>query len=193
MKQEKELRVATFFADGLEECEALIVCDVLYRAGMQVERIAVGDNLAITSSHGVVLVCDKSVDDEDFSFEDYDLLFLPGGIPGTPNLQNCKKLCDALVAAPAKGQELAAICAAPTVFGELGLLKGKNATCNPGFQDKLVQQGAQLIDKPVVRDGVIATSQAVGTAFDLALELVEHFLGHEKAQALKEDIVYQTK
>lgn len=190
-KAATDKRVAVFFADGLEECEALILVDLLYRAGVPCDKVSVTGNLAVTSSHEVVLVCDRAIDDEDFSFDAYDMLVLPGGMPGTKNLAACEPLCAAVSDFAASGREVAAICAAPSILADLGLLEGKTATSNPGFHQVLVEKGAVLSHAPVARDGNITTSQGLGTAIELGLELVRIILGDEAVESVKEKIVYQ--
>lgn len=189
-RQATERRVAVFVAPGLEEIEGLTVVDVLYRAGVPCDTVSVTSGREVTSSHEVTIVCDRSIADEGFSFDDYDMLVLPGGIPGTPNLRACEPLCDELVRRAEKGMPLAAICAAPSILAELGLLAGRRATSNPGFQHVLAEQGAQLLaDEPVVVDGNLITSQGAGTAMLFALEIVRHYLGDEAVERVRAGVV----
>ena len=189
-KQATEKRVAVFVAPGLEEIEGLTVVDVLYRAGVPCDTVAVTPERQVTSSHEVTIVCDRSIADEGFSFDDYDMLVLPGGIPGTPNLRACEPLCSALVEFSRSGRALAAICAAPSVLAELGLLEGRRATANPGFQHVLAERGALLVpDEPVVVDGGVITSQGAGTAMLFGLEIVRHFLGDEAVERVRDGVV----
>ena len=109
------VRVAAFFAEGLEECEALVPVDVLFRANIACDKVSISDNLAVTSSHGVTVVCDRTIFDDDFSFDDYDMLFLPGGMPGTKNLRACKPLCDAVSRFVREGRDVATLCSDPVV------------------------------------------------------------------------------
>jgi 4-methyl-5(b-hydroxyethyl)-thiazole monophosphate biosynthesis len=183
-------RVAVFFAEGLEECEALVLVDLLFRAGVPCDKVAVGDNLAVTSSHDVTLVCDRTLADEGFSFDDYDMLVLPGGMPGTKNLRACEPLCDAVSRFVRAGRPVAAICAAPSILAELGLLEGRRATANPNFQHVLAEHGATVEQGSVVTDGNVMTSKGLGTALELGLELVRHFLGDAAVEDLKEKVVY---
>lgn len=185
-----ERRVAVFFANGLEECEALVLTDLLFRAGIPCDKVSITDNLAVTSSHEVTLVCDRTMADEDFSFDDYDMLVLPGGMPGTKNLRACEPLCEAVGDFVRSGREVAAICAAPSILAELGLLEGRRATSNPNFQHVLAEHGATVLQDPVVRDGNIATSKGLGTAVELGLELVRTILGPEAVEHVKQKIVY---
>lgn len=189
-RQATERRVAVFVAPGLEEIEGLTVVDVLYRAGVPCDTVSVTSGREVTSSHEVTIVCDRSIADEGFSFDDYDMLVLPGGIPGTPNLRACVPLCSALVEFSRSGRALAAICAAPSVLAELGLLEGRRATANPGFQHVLAERGALLVpDEPVVADGGVITSQGAGTAMLFGLEIVRHFLGDEAVERVRDGVV----
>ena len=189
-KQATDRRVAVFIAPGLEEIEGLTVVDLLFRAGIPCDTVAITPDRTVTSSHEVTIVCRRSIADEGFAFDDYDMLVLPGGIPGTPNLRACEPLCAEVVARAEAGRPLAAICAAPSIFAELGLLRGRRATSNPGFQHVLAEQGAELLaDEPVVVDGNLITSQGAGTAMLFALEIVRHYLGDEAVERVRAGVV----
>ena len=189
-QQASEKRVAVFVAPGLEEIEGLTVVDLLFRAGIPCDTVAITPERTVTSSHEVTIVCKRSLFDEGFSFDDYDMLVLPGGIPGTPNLRACAPLCEELAARASAGRPLAAICAAPSILAELGLLEGRRATSNPGFQHVLAEHGAVLLaDEPVVVDANLITSQGAGTAMLFALEIVRHYLGDEAVGRVREGVV----
>lgn len=189
-KQETDRRVAVFVAPGLEEIEGLTVVDLLFRAGIPCDTVAITPERTVTSSHEVTIVCKRSIADEGFSFDDYDMLVLPGGIPGTPNLRACAPLCDELARRAEAGRPLAAICAAPSILAELGLLEGRRATSNPGFQHVLSEHGAALRpDEPVVVDDNLITSQGAGTAMRFALEIVRHYLGDEAVERVSAGVV----
>ena len=189
-KQATDSRVAVFIAPGLEEIEGLTVVDLLYRAGIPCDTVAITPEHEVTSSHEVTIVCKRSIADEGFSFDDYDMLVLPGGIPGTPNLRACQPLCDEVVARAGAGRPVAAICAAPSILAELGLLEGRPATPNPGFQHVLSERGAELLpNEPVVVDGNLITSQGAGTAMPFALEIVRHYLGDEAVERVRAGVV----
>ena len=189
-RQATDRRVAVFVADGLEEVEGLTVVDLLFRAGIPCDKVSVSHSLEVTSSHAVTIVCDRTVFDEGFSFDDYDMLVLPGGIPGTPNLKACAPLTDALARFVGEGRQVAAICAAPSILAELGLLAGRRATSNPNFQHVLAEQGATLCaHDPVVVDGNVTTSQGMGTAIAFGLQIVRHFLGDEAVERVSTGIV----
>ena len=180
-------RVALFIADGSEEVEAITPVDLLRRAKVEVDIVSVMGNRRITASRGVVIEADKLISEIDY--DEYDMLILPGGIKGTDNLKACKPLKEQLVRFKNEGKGIAAICAAPTVFGELGLLNGDHATCNPGFWDELAKCGT-LVDKDskVVTSGNVITSQAMGTSVDFGLAIVSYLLGAEEAAKLKDNI-----
>lgn len=181
--------VALFLAPGCEEIEALTVADILFRAGIACHTISVAEGREVTSSHNVTVVAHKHIDEVDLN--GYDMLVLPGGIPGTPNLHACEKLMDAVRAFAQADRPLSAICAAPSIFAKEGLLKGRNATSNPGFQAVLAECGATVYaDKPVVVDGNFITSQGMGTAIDFALEIVRHYQGDQGVESMKPKIVY---
>ena len=184
-----EKRVAVFLAPGCEEIEALTVVDILYRASIPCDTVSVAEGREVTSSHKVTVVADKHVSEVDFGA--YDMLVLPGGLPGTPNLHACAPLMEAVHAFADAGKPLSAICAAPSILAEEGLLKGVRATSTPGFQHVLAEQGADLAaDEPVVVDGNFTTSQGMGTAIDFALEIVRRYKGDEEVKRLKGAVVY---
>ena len=137
-----DLKTAIFFADGCEEIEGLTVVDLLYRAGIPCTKVSINDIPEVTSSHEVTFRTDTTIAELDFS--EYDMLILPGGVPGTPNLRACDKLMEEVVSFHKEGKQIAAICAAPGIFAELGLLKGIPATCNPSRDDLLTENGAIL-------------------------------------------------
>lgn len=181
-------KVAVLIAPGLEEVEALAVVDVLYRAGIAVDMLAVGDSLEVTSSHRVTLLADALLADADLA--SYALVFLPGGIPGTPNLKATSAVTEEVRRRLEAGEALAAICAAPSILAELGLLRGRRATANPAFMDVLAEHGALTSQEAVVVDGNLMTSRGMATAADLGLALVEHLLDAEAAERVRTAIVH---
>ena len=183
-----DLKTAIFFADGCEEIEGLTVVDLLYRAGIPCTKVSINDIPEVTSSHEVTFRTDTTIAELDFS--EYDMLILPGGVPGTPNLRACDKLMEEVVSFHKEGKQIAAICAAPGIFAELGLLNGIPATCNPSRDDLLTENGAILKENKVVVSGNIITSRAMGTAIPFGLAIVEHYLGRDTARALGENILY---
>ena len=182
-------KVAIFIADGSEEVEAITPADILRRANIDCDLISVMPAKTIKASRGVVITADRQIDEIDF--DDYDMLVLPGGIKGTENLGNTKKLTDAVVKFNGEGKGIAAICAAPTIFAKLGLLNGKHSTCNPGFWEVLSSNGADLDrdSKAVICENII-TSQAMGTSVNFGLAIVEYFQGKESADEMKGKICF---
>ena len=180
-------KVNVFFATGTEEVEALTVVDILRRAKIETDMVSTTGDIMVTSSHGVTVKMDKLIEDIDCSA---DMIVLPGGIPGVPNLLSNKALNDIIYKYnELYGKYLAAICAAPTIYGKLGLLKGKKATCYPGMEDDLVD--AEVCVDSVVVDGKYITSRGLGTAIDFALTLVAILTGQETADQLAAKIVYR--
>ena len=180
-------KVAVFIADGSEEVEAITPVDLLRRAKVDVDVVSIMDSLEITASRNVKITADKLIGD--INFDEYDLLVLPGGVKGTNNLNACEVLKENLVKYNEQGKGIAAICAAPTVFAGLGLLNGKDSTCNPGFWDELKSKGANVIeDSKVVVNGKIITSQAMGTSVDFGLALVGYLLDAEAEESLRKNI-----
>lgn len=179
-------KVYAFLAEGLEEVECLAAVDVMIRAGIEVKLISVTGQLEVTGSHHITIKTDLLF--EQIRPEKADVLFLPGGMPGTRNLQAHEGLSQALQSAVREGRRVAAICAAPSVLGGLGLLNGKMATCFPGFEDKL--EGAIYTKQGVVTDGLITTARGLGYALDLGLELVSLLIDKKTAQKIKCAIQY---
>lgn len=183
-------RVAVFFAPGFEEIEGLSVVDLLRRAHITCDMISITSDTFVVGSHNIRLICDSCIDDPDFNFDDYSLLVLPGGVPGTPNLAACQPLCDELVRRAEDGRMLAAICAAPTVFAKLGLLKDRKACCYPGMEDELVAGGAEPVFENCAVDGPFITARGMGCAIDFALAIVTELRSADEAASLAASIVY---
>ncbi len=181
-------KVCVFFAEGFEEIEALTVTDLLRRAGADVRNVSVTGAKRVTGSHGIAVETDELFEQTDCT--DADILVLPGGMPGTLNLQAHKGLEELLRKCYAQGTYLAAICAAPTVFAAFGFLKGRRACCYPSMEEKL--EGAAVCTEPVVKDGTIITSRGLGTAIPFALELTALLYGKEKAEEIGKSVVYDT-
>lgn len=179
-------KVGIFLADGFEEIEGLTVVDILRRAGVDISMISINGKKKVTGAHGIALDTDEDIAQCDP--DDLDMLVLPGGMPGTTNLAACEKLIEALKKADLEKRGIAAICAAPSVLGDLGFLKGKKAVCYPGFESRLT--GAEVLAVPVVTDGHITTSRGMGTAIAFALELTERLKGKEAAEQTGRSIIY---
>ena len=180
-------RVCIFLADGFEEVEALTVVDLLRRADIKIDMVSISDTLQVRGRSDIEVTAEVMWDEA--HAEKSDMLILPGGMPGVKYLGEHKGLTELLMKYAAEGRLLAAICAAPTVFGQLGLLKGKKATCYPGLEDKLI--GAEIVtDKKVITDGNITTSRGVGTAIAFALRLITILKDEETSDQVKRGIVY---
>ena len=180
-------KAVVFFAEGTEECEALLVVDLLRRGKVEVIVASASGSLTVTGSHKIPVTTDALAEDVDYS--DVDLVVLPGGIPGTPNLAACKAVTDTVKSFAAAGKKVAAICAAPSILAQLGLLEGKKATAHASFQDKLT--GAMVLDQEVVVDGNITTSYGLGGAIPFGLELVRQLAGPDEAARIQKAIAYK--
>ena len=174
--------VYIFLAQGFEEIEALATVDILRRAEIDIKTVSIDGNLEVKGAHGIKVFADIMFNEMKGEPE---MLILPGGMPGTVNLGKYEPLCDMLKNAKCP---IAAICAAPSVFGELGLLKGKKATCYPGFEDKLY--GAEISDLPVVISDNVITSRGAGTAHLFGFEIVSVLKNAELAESLKKSMMY---
>lgn len=178
-------KVYAFVADGMEEVECLGVCDVLIRAGIDVKLVSIMGRKEITGSHGFRITADTVFEE---IADDADVLFLPGGMPGTKHLTDHEGLAGMLKAHAAAGKRLAAICAAPSVLGVLGLAKGHKVTCFPGWEAKM--EGAEVTGAAVETDRLISTGRGMGCSLDLGLELVKLLVNEETAADLKNKIQY---
>ena len=179
-------RVCVFLADGFEEIEGLTVVDILRRAGVDTQMVSITDERMVTGSHKIPVQADVCLKDMDP--DKTEMLVLPGGMPGTLNLGACRELTDLLVRFHEEGKKVAAICAAPSVLGDLGSLTGKRAACYPGFEERLV--GARVVYDRVAVDGNVTTSRGMGTAISFALALTEQLVSAEKAEEIKKGIIY---
>lgn len=172
--------VYLFLANGFEEIEALTPVDYMRRAGIDVTTVGVGGKY-ITGAHGITVAAD--ICDTDAALEDIEMVVLPGGMPGTTNLDASDTVHRFIDEAVKGSSHIAAICAAPSVYGKMGLLRGKKATCYPGFEKYL--EGAEIADCGVVTDGNITTARAAGSAADFAFELIRVLRGEEAAEKVR--------
>lgn len=180
-------KVSVFLADGFEEIEGLTVVDLLRRAGIEVTTISITGAPMIHGAHGIDVQADKLF--EEMTYEEEDMVVLPGGMPGTLHLgahQGLKQVLDAFYA---NQKWMAAICAAPSVFGENGYLNGRKATSYPGFEEAL--KGATYLEEAVVQDDFVITSRGMGTAIAFALRLIAVLISEEKAKEIGASIIYQ--
>ncbi len=180
-------KVYEFVADGNEEVEALTTVDVLRRAGIETVLVSITGTDSFVSSHGIEIKCDAKIEDVDCS--DATMLLLPGGLPGSTNLLDCAALREIILKHAAEGKAMGAICAAPLVFGELGLLEGKEATCYPGFEDHL--KGAKYNEEaPYVVSGNIITGCGPAATMPYAFAIVEMLKGQAAANALRDGMMH---
>lgn len=160
--------VYMFLAEGFEEVEALCPLDIIRRAGVEIVTVGIGGK-NVKGAHGITVVAD--ITDEEFVGKDIDMVILPGGMPGTLNLSASDTCMSAVKKAYESNKYVAAICAAPSILGSLGMLEGKNAVCYPGFEDALA--GAAVLTDGVCVDGNIITAAGMGVALEFGLKLVE--------------------
>lgn len=169
-------------ADGFEDIEALIPVDVLRRGGVNIKTVSINGSNVVESAHGVQIVTDLIFEQIDFS--DADLLMLPGGMPGAANLNEHEGVKAALLKQNADGKRIAAICAAPLVLGGLGILRGKRATCYPGFEQTL--EGAEYTADLFTVDGNITTGEGPAAALPYAYSLLAALTDDETAKSVAE-------
>ena len=181
------MAIAVFFANGYEEIEALTVVDLTRRAGIETWMVSITEEKEVTGSHGINVSMDKILKEVDF--EQVDMIVLPGGMPGTLNLEACEPLMEKVKEFDANGKYISAICAAPTVFGHLGLLNGKKACCYPGMEEGLI--GAEVTYETTAIAEHILTSRGMGTAVDFGLQIIARFQGQKSADEMAKKIVYK--
>ncbi len=178
-------KVLVPLAQGCEELEAVTIIDLLRRAGITVVTAGL-DAEPVRASRGTRLLPDTTLDEA--LKQDYDMVVLPGGQPGSDNLNRDPRIHALLRKMADSGKFTAAICAAPAVLAHAGLLRGKRATSFPGVLEKLTHTGVTLQDQAVVKDGKVITSKGPGTAMDFALELIEVLAGKEKRAQVDADL-----
>lgn len=179
-------KVGVFFGTGYEEIEALTVVDLLRRAGIEVQCISIDNRKQVMGSHKINVEMDAGIGDVDF--ESLDMIVCPGGMPGTRNLEACDILTEQIRSFYEKGKLIGAICAAPSIFGHMSLLKGRKACIFPGMEEELV--GAEVVYDDVVQSEHVITSRGMGTAIAFGLEIISNLLDRETAQNLGRKIVY---
>lgn len=179
------VKVCVIMADGFEEIELVSIVDILRRGGVTV-TIAGLKNELITGSRGIKIQPDASLDSIK---ELYDAIILPGGSPGYINLGNDKRVLDLVNKYYTEGKLVAAICAAPCVLAKAGILSGKKVTIFKGMEAQL--KDVKYINKPVVEDGNIITSQGPGTAMEFALNILKRLTNEKNAIEIKERLIYK--
>ena len=175
-----------FLATGFEDVEALAPIDIMRRAGVEVVTVSISDERIVTSAHGVGIVADITL--AEAQLDAAELMVLPGGLPGSTNLDACKPLTQTLKKHYESGKPVAAICAAPLVLGHLGILEGKRATCYPGVESEL--KGATYTASIVERDGRIVTGKGPGAAMEFGYTLVDLLQGEGASAPLREGMMY---
>lgn len=181
------MKVYTMLAPGFEITEAMLPIDILRRARIEVKTISITSEKLVTSSNGTPVVADQLLSESDLS--DGDMLFLPGGMPGSINLKDCQPLAEVIHEYHTQGKWLAAVCAAPMVYGTLGILQGEKATCFPGFEKDLL--GAEALKKTCVRSGQFITGCGAGACYELGREMVAALLGEDTANAVLRQMMFQ--
>lgn len=180
-------QVAVLLADGFEEIEALTVVDMLRRAEIDAWMVSIMGRLDVDGAHDISVIADMLYEMMDFSA--IDMLVLPGGLKGTQNLEKYKPLEKEIENFLEQDKYVTAICAAPTILGKRGILKGKKACCYEGMEEDLL--GALVTKETVAKDGKIITSRGMGTAIDFSLSLIEALKDEKTASSLAEKIMYR--
>ncbi|MCI8482986.1 MAG: DJ-1/PfpI family protein [Lachnospiraceae bacterium] len=179
-------KIGVFLADGFEEIEGLTVVDLLRRAGIEVAMISIMGRKEIYGSHQIGVLADVLYEEVDFG--ELEGVVLPGGMPGTTHLGSHSGVNEVIRSFAEEGKLVSAICAAPSVLGQAGILQGRRAACYPGCEDKLT--GAEVVYEEVAEAGNVITSRGMGTAIPFGLKLVEYLITKQKAEELAEAIVY---
>lgn len=179
-------RVVVPLADGFEEIEAMSIIDILRRAGIEVVIAGLHDG-PITSARGVKVIPDTTIDT--IKAEDFDMIVLPGGQPGSDNLNADQRVRNLIVEFYTKGKLTGAICAAPYVLANAGILEGKKATSYPAYKDKIT--GAMYLEDNVVEDGNVITSRGPATAACFAFKIVERLKGKETAENIRKAMLFE--
>ena len=179
--------IAICMADGCEEIEALTVVDVLRRAGIKIDMLSISDSLNVKGSHGIEFKADYLMTERNSL--DYDGIVLPGGMPGTTNLEANTLVQNALKKQFNEGKLVAAICAAPSILGKNGIANGKKVTSYPGFEDAFPR--STYVTDSVVTDGNVITSRGMGTAIDFALAIIEYLISSDAAEDMAKNIMYR--
>lgn len=178
-------KMAVFLAEGFEEGEAIVPIDIARRGGVEVTTVSIGDDIHVTGSHGIEVKADAMLSSIDPA--EYDMLMLPGGMPGTANLEASEQVKDALLKANEEGRYVAAICAAPRLLGKLGILDGKNATVYPGNEEHLKNAKYDSRAKAVT-DGNVITARGMGCALEFGREIVTALVDISKAKEVLEAV-----
>lgn len=179
------MKVAVLLAEGFETIEALTTVDILRRAGITCSTFGT-KSLEVTTSHSITIKADKVLSDEVY---DYDVVVLPGGMPGSVNLRDDEKVNEVVKKFYDEAKIVAAICAGPITLGKLEVVNGKNATCYPGFEDQLV--GCNYKEELVVVDGNIITGRGPAAAIPFAFEILKH-VAPDKVEEIKKGMLFNS-
>ena len=179
--------IYVYLAQGFEETEMIFPLDLMRRAGLDVKTVSVTSEALVTGSHGITVKADLTVNDPSYDYKSARLLMLPGGMPGTINLEKSASVPEAIRYAYDNGIYLAAICAAPSVLGNAGMLEGKKAVCYPGFEKYL--KGAINTADRCVTDGKVITAVGCGAAAELGFEIITELCGKDTAENIKNGIL----
>ncbi|EKY29460.1 DJ-1 family glyoxalase III [Clostridium celatum] len=178
------MKVAVLLAEGFETIEALTTVDIMRRAGVECSTFGT-KGIEVTSSHSITIKADKILSEE---INSYDVVVLPGGMPGAVNLRDDEKVNEVVGKFYQEGKIVAAICAGPITLGKLGIVNGKNATCYPGFEDQLI--GCNYKEELVVVDGNVITGRGPASAIPFAFEILNNILP-EKVEQIKKAMLFE--
>ncbi len=180
------MKCAIFFAEGFEECEGLITVDMLRRGGIHIDTVSVNEEHAVHGSHKITVLSDLAY--SEFDPDAYDVLILPGGRVGTQNLEACSDLKDKLKKHFEKGKLTCAICAAPSVYGHMGMLEGRHYTCFPAFDEPSFAGTYEAV--PAVADGNLITGRGMGATIEFAEEILRRLTDEETLKAVRNGMQY---
>ena len=181
-------KVYEFLANGFEEIEGLAPVDILRRGGVEVKTVSITGSEWVETAHGITLKADLKFEDV-ASFEDADMLLLPGGMPGSTHLNEHEGVRQALIAQHKAGKRIGAICAAPMVLASTGILEGKKATCYPGFE-QYFGENTEYTDTRFQEDGNVITGEAPAATLPYAYKILSYFVSKETVAALQDGMMY---
>ena len=178
------MKAIILLANGFEECEALTPADVLRRAEVEVSLVAVGEELTVTGAHGIKVLADMMINDIDDTVP--DVLILPGGLKGTEGLKESNQVKKLIENSANEGSYIAAICAAPSILGEMGYLDGRNIACYPGFEKYM--ELANRTGEKIEVDDIFITAEGMGVSLEFALKITELLLGSNVSSDIADKI-----